>query len=628
MLFYKTKHKIQLRVAAIAIICGFLLSGASSYAVTDGSSDFALAPPLATKPPCEIVRNADGSFGVVTNTDVIEFRGKETVRSVRQDETLGKSFRNRWAFVDVGYLIAQMLILTQEYKLQNPKDILIPLIKKHVRNRDGETEILLEGFNIDGIEEAREGGEITGFSLPVTRHGVPAYRLIYNLRGGDTAIQMKDGESIYVRVESVASEQDMATIAATSELLLSEPENIIIRGKIFVSQTHDKILNLLREGDKVITFDYDPDNETDPLTGLPTSPNEANWVVHAKRKSCKVWWIRPSWSRDERCGNKRDFESIVSKVDELPEISEEVVLSFCLDYFANRNMPQGEVGEWLKREKRKPFKISIRREIKHISDILQKRNIKIKQAHLAISPKYAYEEYKDIVIEALNKYLPNLQEVPSQRSTGQQREGLSNTFPSSERIHATNFQDMLTYIQAQPQSQPLIVALGTSWMESYKRSEDGRSFRHLQGKDLNELITSIRSYCESKGIPFIVDDDDKLLARINTERVKEGKTNAKVVVLAGENIVKSDEFAPLRNDEKNALVVGINNQELTTDSYIRVMEMLTLALKLSLGLEVSLDNAHITITKDNERRLYIFLPHAEPMDYEQLRQIYRVQEFA
>jgi signal transduction histidine kinase/ubiquinone/menaquinone biosynthesis C-methylase UbiE len=198
----------------------------------------------------------------------------------------------------------------------------------------------------------------------------------------------------------------------------------------------------------------------------------------------------------------------------------------------------------------------------------------------------------------------------------------SSVAPETERIHATNLQDTIKYIQAQPQSQPLIVALGTSWIKGYEKG------RYLQYDALNPLIGSIRTYCESKGIPFIVDVDDELLARINAERAKEGRAGAKVVVLAGENTVKSEEFAPLRNDEKNAVVVGVNNQELTTDSYIRLMEMLTLAMKLSAGLEISLDNAHITITKDNERHLYIFLPHAEPMDYERLKVIYEVQKFA
>jgi len=199
---------------------------------------------------------------------------------------------------------------------------------------------------------------------------------------------------------------------------------------------------------------------------------------------------------------------------------------------------------------------------------------------------------------------------------------VSLTTPDSERIHATNFQDTMTYIQTQPQAQPLIVALGTSWIKGYEKG------RYLQYDALNPLLVSLRTYCEQKGIPFILDSDDKLLARINAERAKDGRSGAKVVVLAGKDAVASDEFTTLRNDQKNAFVVGVDNQELTTDSYIRLMEMLTLALKLSAGLEISLDNIHITITKDNERHLYIFLPHAEPMEYERLKVIYEAQKFA
>jgi predicted Rossmann-fold nucleotide-binding protein len=200
--------------------------------------------------------------------------------------------------------------------------------------------------------------------------------------------------------------------------------------------------------------------------------------------------------------------------------------------------------------------------------------------------------------------------------------------PDSERIHATNFQDALTYIQTQPQSQPLIVALGTSWIEGYKRSGDGRSFKYLQGKNLNELIASARNYCESKGIPFIVDDDDKLPARINAERAKKGKVGAKVVVLAGKDTVASDEFLPLRNDQEKAFIVGVDNQELTIDSYIRLMEMLTLALKLAAGLEISQNATPIKILKDEELHIYIFIPLSQPMNYEQLKQTYEVQKFA
>ena len=218
MLFCNS-NKLILRAVSAVLISGLLLSGAGipSYAVAD-PSDAALAPPLFTKRPCEIVRNPDGSLDVVTNNDVIEAWDRETIRSVNAGETLGEFNRNRWAYMEVGILIGQMLILTQdkEHKLHNPKDILIPLIKKHIRNRKGESlhhsglrpsgagqaEILLEGYDIDGIEEVREGGEITGFSLPVTRNGTPAYRLIYNLQGGDTNILMNDKTNVYIRVES------------------------------------------------------------------------------------------------------------------------------------------------------------------------------------------------------------------------------------------------------------------------------------------------------------------------------------------------------------------------------------------------------------------------------------------
>ncbi|MFH1189802.1 MAG: ATP-binding protein [Candidatus Omnitrophota bacterium] len=198
----------------------------------------------------------------------------------------------------------------------------------------------------------------------------------------------------------------------------------------------------------------------------------------------------------------------------------------------------------------------------------------------------------------------------------------------SERVHAINFRDAVKYVQAPPQAQPLIFALGTSWIRGYKRTKGGEAFEYLQGKDLNELITSTRTYCESKGIPFIVDDDDELLARINEEKARPGKENARVIVLAGKDAVVSDKFAALRNDGKNAFVVGVDNKELTDDSYVRLMEMLTLTLKLSMNFGIPPDSTPINIVWDDRLHIYIFIPHAEPMDYEQLEMRYEVQQSA
>jgi len=61
------------------------LQGISAHALPHKS---ALAPPLAIKPPCEIVQRTDGSYDVVTNNDVLEAWDKEIVGSYKQGVTV------------------------------------------------------------------------------------------------------------------------------------------------------------------------------------------------------------------------------------------------------------------------------------------------------------------------------------------------------------------------------------------------------------------------------------------------------------------------------------------------------------------------------------------------------------
>lgn len=1007
MLYNKTKAMLLFRIITIALVCAFTLSGIPCYAIADTTSDFALAPPLATKPPCEIIQRSDGTWDVVTNGDVIRSWDKETTRSAQQGDTLGKAFRNRWAFVDVGYLIAQMLILAREHKLHNPKNILIPLIKKHIRNRDGEAEILLEGYNIDGIEEVRKNGKIIGFSLPVIRNGMPAYKLVYNLQGGDTYIQMKDGTNVWMEVEPIEKvelhidksawdvlpssvsdrikkavsweKMEYDSISGNRSIIINLPEPVTIGGKVInaikvkgiiykdretgeisrpimkdftgFGRTRIKVdftaegipitnptenrpigtmlLNRAEQEYNMVRALFDDGFSTDYPLGfgelldkkfegrrvgfvmlgiedasdarvndlpMKDTPHAFMVVGRTIRKLNKKGYIHTfphvnnfSVSRDSEEANIHDLDQM-KRTSTLPsltaeywyriyeffnlvysierfymkeqfsdEFRKELIHNFFAGYFEDEKIDptlsrklynqileirRKIIGQYLEREiidrpdwfkgeildlikiatdkdrngiisiqsegviasseagtissiqppvhdKRNPLlynswieNLLARREshaerdreccetflkrnhplkeeiFSHVDslpddEILTKlnacmvpameedtwlwnhtysiplgRNLTFKELflHLTAGDKDVsqifltrilfYAEPENIeenlskgregkirrniefnylilkameilskrsglvlieaeTLDALTEYLTqsrvswsaeellSLADLILPADTPQKQESLKNLLalidrlkeqdpqlkqdlsksgpqariremedalkstaaavdasPESEGIHAASFQDTISYIQAQPQAQPLIVALGTSWIKGYEKG------RYLQYDALNPLISSIRTYCESKDIPFIVDDDDKLLARINAERAREGKTGAKVVVLAGENTVKSDEFAPLRSDEKNAFVVGVNNQELTIDSYIRLMEMLTLALKLSAGMEVTLDNIYITITKDNERNIYIFLPHAEPMDYERLKVIYEVQKFA
>lgn len=971
MICYKTKTKIALRIVAVALVCVFTLSGIPSYAITDTVSDFALAPPIATKPPCQIVQKSNGSYDVVTNTDVIESWDKETTRSVKADETLGKAFRNRWAYMDVSYLIAQMLILTQEHKLRNPKDILIPLIKKHIRNRDGLAETMLEGYDIDGIAEVREGQAIRGFSLPVTRNGTPAYRLVYNLQGGDTVISMSNGMKVYVIAESVLSKQETrrASIAVPSfasfvksqlktnrdrkinrDIESNDKEVWFPKARVrgFAGNAwylHERTERLVQLDEYGLTFDelgltnkkrlevypfshaksikaeyaylqseaqkrgYNTNpasliianpllfNESDlepyllmgwnignffyafvagdTVSDVPTAEeiNEAikfyaetslpkDKKIQSEYKAsatfiyrCVSTYLSPILKdikgrislteidtyhlymhfaraivygdfygrvkqnrfddfsfgvsvgkaediilsairahREELLNKLPSYESIKASVNAQSESAKGIKLmkrvpkeTFNKEAKSIKSMAVSTISEILQMYKNNPPRtlyqvqqLPNKDDIKglwengekiefavFVSIVNGKKTffalqgdkdgfdidihlLKFLKAHpvLFFIHNHPPQEKKAPPADFDKSHLPDIERwyfenisfagIPSPFPTGNVGIGsdylgietvkkmyiytrergyveydkaekpidakfgcikfqayyengreeelivndedalfgwgvsiveeqslypyrkfidliekgatkikLTNwdgkyvvwdkyvNFDSmlqeaapvilsteTEQAHTTNFRDTLTYIQAQPQSQPIIVALGTSWIKGYEKG------RYLQYDALNPLVGSIRTYCESKGIPFIVEEDDKLLAHINAERAKEGKADAKVVVLAGKDTVTTDDFATLRNDRENAIVVGVDNQELTTDSYIRLMEMLTLALKLFAGLEISLDNAHITITKDNERHLYIFLPHAEPMDYEQLKMLYEVQKFA
>jgi radical SAM superfamily enzyme YgiQ (UPF0313 family) len=953
------------------------VSGVPAYAVTDTAGDrstsahghpellprddFALAPPLATKPPCQIVQKEDGSFDVVTNTDAIESWDRETVRSVQQGETLGTAFRNRWAFIDVSFLIGQMLILARDHKLQNPKDILIPLIKKHIRNRNGEAEILLEGYSIDGIEEVREGQAITGFGLPATRNGTPAYRLVYNLQSGETVIQLNSVAKLYIKIESrvedstplvqpysqsskislppslarkidsirngnfkialigpsqiidldTKEQQEMISSSflpiginalaghlskSGVEIKVFDPNNVKSLNELFnyvvgqnvilgISPLHDtlqfdlqlleelktlckeslvvaggieastnngfflkaKIADLVFSGPAEYSFkdfvhflrsdvdisellhirgvefldraicstgrvEYSEELFMQTMRMFPWENMDiVNFVKNNNREvrlpvsflfcknACKFCSV-PAFKRTFSCPTSKELsvtpEQLIVTIRKVSAILSSGgvnpnSVTFYLqdeDFFAdisrtkkfilaikkakNDNLiPQGclfsvkarvgfleeDIYKDLARIGFSTLGLGVEHWDNDVLKDMNKRNttekaeetikmmlkngikptiflilfppnatpesanrtlLKAKElqdmgcdvkVNLFVSayPKTIYVgQYKDCVVYKEIRYggkiyntpwlvLPNHQALRDRsiayinsqkdknfnvRLTDDEIEMLINYFsgkdsrtnvthidsqlrnnttivnkdgmwvlkghrdgqnyitPESERIYTTNFQDTLTYIQAQsafastsqlekssadkPQSQPLIVALGTSWIKGYEKG------RYLQYDALNPLIGNIRSYCESKGIPFVIDDDDKLLTRINAERAKEGKQGAKVVVLAGKDTVASDEFAPFRNDQKNAFVVGVDNQELTTDSYIRLMEMLTLALKLSVGFEISQDSTPIKIVKDDKLHIYIFIPHAEPMDYEQLKMIYEVQKFA
>lgn len=729
-MIYPIKTKIFQRTICVVLICGLLLPcfGISSYAITDTTADFALAPPLATKPPCEIrYDERTGTCDVVTNNDAIELRDMAAAAGARQGAAPGRIFRSKWAFMEVGTLISEMLSLSRKQSLQNPKDILVPLIRKHISNRDGETEILLEGFDIDGIEEIWDGEVLAGLSLPVMRNGELAYKLIYNLQKGDTVIQTKGGEDVYVAIEIFAgakAEELQSAIHPTSEYGSFNHIKYEIRWVNPKSNNYKDDRNAVRE--KFKGFLENSEKVETVLKGIGTDIKyeEINAVTiqYIRTSERIVFKINlsltdeatrrrgpPGGSLKIQMAAKIVGNSTMTQIDafralrgtglapEFGELFDGVYYEEWMtgptvcDVGMRNGLSSEELREitatWMKvmrvlspgsnhsrfsidmNPTNIMYKTANREPVFAVVDIFERKgkennsalflyhiikyyvygsNFNVKSRipndiqpilegiykgldyNKAETAKFLEEAlthctgkiYDPILCSAIKVFLRKLDPGKASLSKAELAVEPDIDMTERERVKAANFIDTVAFIQARSQDRPLVIALGTNWIKGYEKGS------YPQYYALNPLIVSLRSYCESRGIPLIVDDDSKLPALINAERAREGYAGARVVVLAGKDDVALDEFTALRNDRKNTFVFGVDNQKLTPDSYIPLMEMLTIALKLSLGFDPARCNTLIAIVKDNTLRIFIFVPPSQPLNYEQLKGIYEVQKFA
>ena len=224
----KRTHNIWIRTIAIMLIGVFFLSTLGNALDVD-----TLAPPLASKPPCEIVESEDGildvntgkRYNVISNQEVIKFWDTETRENVKAGNTLGKSFRNRWAFVDISILIRQAL------QRQISKHTLIPLMEKHIRMRDGMAELILEGYDIYAIEEIRDKNGIKGFFLPIRRKEDYTYYMIFTLEDGELKIAADNFKKIsFDKLLEDYSEIDGGVSVISKEPITAEKPSFPRRG--------------------------------------------------------------------------------------------------------------------------------------------------------------------------------------------------------------------------------------------------------------------------------------------------------------------------------------------------------------------------------------------------------------
>ncbi|MEA3489997.1 MAG: hypothetical protein U9R44_06650 [Candidatus Omnitrophota bacterium] len=162
----------------------------------------------------------------------------------------------------------------------------------------------------------------------------------------------------------------------------------------------------------------------------------------------------------------------------------------------------------------------------------------------------------------------------------------------------------------------MVIAVETGWVPETQKA-------FIQGlvQELDKL--------ERKGTVRIVRGSADELAGKLLDVVKEEKTPLKnIIVLADKKTIIRKEFAPIRarddSDTDKAFIVGVDAEKLTDDSYIRLMEMLTMAVRMALGLKPLSNHPNIGIGRVNSR-LYIFMPKAEPVDLETIKALYNTQ---
>ena len=199
----------------------------------------------------------------------------------------------------------------------------------------------------------------------------------------------------------------------------------------------------------------------------------------------------------------------------------------------------------------------------------------------------------------------------------------------SERIHADNFRDTIEYMQwleakraekAKEIPKTLYVALGTSWIKGYKYEKGNPSFQY---DALNPLLSHLRNSYPGERVEFVIEDDENLAAELKVKMAEKGP--GRVMALAGEETIAKD-FKDLDNGE-NA-IFGVDNSELTEDSYMRIIEMLEIEARFVLYPDIQPKSLNIPLVKRNG--FWVFRPHAEPMEDKGklLKTIYEAERFA
>jgi len=207
------------------------------------------------------------------------------------------------------------------------------------------------------------------------------------------------------------------------------------------------------------------------------------------------------------------------------------------------------------------------------------------------------------------------------------------------KVHADNFVNSIVAraMAAKKLGQKLIIGLDTSWIPGY---EEGQ----LQHMALNPLIRELKKLerrMNNLGLNNIVIEIGSRKDLANKVLLKAQTTNtplSNIIILTGQSILTSGVFDSLKStkNQRKAFIAVVNTSKLdeyynghpqdSRQSYMRLMEMLNIAMELSMEKE-SLNNPMI-ISYDRNTRMVILQPKAEPIDFTKMKKLYDAQKQA
>jgi len=145
---------------------------------------------------------------------------------------------------------------------------------------------------------------------------------------------------------------------------------------------------------------------------------------------------------------------------------------------------------------------------------------------------------------------------------------------------------------------------------------------------IQALVQDLEKLNKEKSVRVIRGTKDELAVKLQ-KAIDEGKVPLKnVVVLANEETLASDDYfkAMMEMDasEEKPFLAGVNAKDLGEDSYIRLLEMISMAMRMAFGQRTISDHSAVEVRHLNDRYV-IFTPKADPVNFERLKEIYDIQ---